>query len=54
MLDDMYEVQATITELRDLLEKDCGLVLSNIYNCLRDTNGRALQVDMLWIRDSKK
>ena len=54
MLDDMYEGQATITELRDLLEKDCGLVLSNIYNCLRDTNGRALQVDMLWIRDSKK
>jgi len=50
MLDGMYEGQASFQELRDLLEGDCGLVLRNIYPCLHDREGRAVQFDALWVQ----
>ena len=50
MLDGMYEGQASFQELRDLLEGDSGLVLRNIYPCLHDREGRAVQFDALWVQ----
>ena len=50
MLDGMYEGQPSFQELRDLLEGNCGLVLRNIYPCLHDREGRAVQFDALWVR----
>jgi FkbM family methyltransferase len=50
MLGDMYKGQSSFAEIRSLLEKDCGLVLKNIYPCLHDGAGRAVQIDALWIR----
>jgi FkbM family methyltransferase len=52
MLDGMYEGQATFQELRDLLEGDCGMVLRNLYPCLHDREGRAVQFDALWVQRS--
>ena len=50
MLDGMYEGQPSFQELRDLLEGDCGLVLRNMYPCLHDREGRAVQFDALWVQ----
>jgi FkbM family methyltransferase len=50
MLGDMYQGQTSFEEMRLLLEKDCGLVLRNIYPCLHDDAGRAVQMDALWIK----
>lgn len=50
MLDAMYEGQASFQELRNLLEGDCGFVLRNIYPCLHDRDGRAVQFDALWVK----
>jgi FkbM family methyltransferase len=50
MLGDMYKGQRAFGDIRNLLEKDCGLVLSNIYPCLHDKSGRAVQMDVLWVR----
>jgi FkbM family methyltransferase len=50
MLGDMYKGQASFGEIRRLLEKDCGMVLTNIYPCLRDKVGRAVQMDALWVK----
>lgn len=50
MLGDMYKGQSSFAEIRSLLEKDCGLVLKNIYPCLHDKAGRAVQMDALWVR----
>lgn len=50
MLDGMYEGQATFPELRDLLEGKCGMALRNVYPCLHDRTGRAVQFDALWVR----
>jgi FkbM family methyltransferase len=49
MLGHMYENQASFGELRDLLENQCGLVLRDIYPCLHDTQGVAVQADALWV-----
>jgi len=49
MLGSMYENQATFEELRNLLENQCGLVLREIYPCLHDKSGVAVQADALWI-----
>jgi FkbM family methyltransferase len=48
-LDEMYEGQPSFQELRDLLEGNCGLVLHNVYPCLHDRDGRAIQLDALWV-----
>ena len=50
MLGDMYKEQSSFAEIRSLLEKDCGLVLKNIYPCLHDSAGRTVQMDALWVR----
>jgi FkbM family methyltransferase len=50
MLGAMYKGQSSFGEIRALLEKDCGLVLRNIYPCLHDHAGRAVQMDALWVK----
>ena len=50
MLGDMYKGQSSFAEIKSLLEKDCGLVLKNIYPCLHDSAGRAVQMDALWVK----
>jgi FkbM family methyltransferase len=50
MLGDMYRGQSSFAEIRSLLEQDCGLVLKNIYPCLHDRAGRAVQMDVLWVK----
>ena len=46
----MYHGQPTFEELNNTLEGNCDLVLHNIYRCLHDGEGRALQTDALWIK----
>jgi FkbM family methyltransferase len=53
MLGDMYKGQSSFGEIRALLERDCGLVLHNVFPCLHDKAGRAVQMDVLWIRRGK-
>ena len=50
MLGNMYSGQASFEELRSMLENECGLVLKNIYPCLHDSSGRAVQFDALWVK----
>jgi FkbM family methyltransferase len=50
MLGNMYKGQTSFAEIRSLLEEDCGLVLKNIYPCLHDKSGRAVQMDALWVK----
>ena len=50
MLGDMYKGQSSFAEIRFFLENDCGLVLKNIYPCLHDNSGRAVQMDALWVK----
>jgi FkbM family methyltransferase len=50
MLGDMYKGQSSFADIRSLLERDCGLVLKNIYPCLHDKSGRAVQMDALWVK----
>ena len=49
MLGDMYTGQSSFGDMRNLLENDCGLVLRNVYPCLHDKTGRAVQMDVLWV-----
>jgi FkbM family methyltransferase len=50
MLGDMYKGQSSFGDIRNLLERHCGLVLKNIYPCLHDSAGRAVQMDALWVK----
>lgn len=50
MLGDMYKGQSSFDDMRSLLERDCGLVLKNIYPCLHDKAGQAVQMDVLWVK----
>ena len=50
MLGDMYKGQSSFSQIRLLLERDCGLVLKNIYPCLHDKVGRVVQMDCLWVK----
>jgi FkbM family methyltransferase len=50
MLGHMYKGQSSFGDIRNLLEKDCGLVLKNIYPCLHDSAGRVVQMDALWVK----
>ncbi len=52
MLDEMYEGQASFQRLRNLLEQECGLILRDIYPCLHDRHGKAVQMDVLWVKAS--
>lgn len=49
MLGDMYKGQSSFGDIRNLLEKDCGMALKNTYPCLHDKAGRAVQMDALWV-----
>ncbi len=46
----MYQGQPGLEELNKVLEGDFDLVLHNIYQCLHDQEGRALQTDALWVK----
>jgi FkbM family methyltransferase len=50
MLGNMYQGQSSFEEIRRLLEKDCRMILKNIYPCLHDEAGRAVQMDALWVK----
>jgi FkbM family methyltransferase len=50
MLGDMYKGQSSFEQIRHLLESECGMVLKNIYPCLHDKAGRAVQMDALWVK----
>jgi FkbM family methyltransferase len=50
MLGKMYKGPATFDEIRNLLEGPGGMVLKQIYPCLHDGSGRAVQLDALWIK----
>ena len=50
MLGKMYQGQTSFEELSALLEKECGMVLQNVYPCLHDAQGRAVQFDAMWVK----
>jgi FkbM family methyltransferase len=50
MLGKMYKGQFSFDQIRKLLEDDCGMVLANLYPCLHDSEGRAVQMDALWVK----
>ena len=50
MLGEMYKGQSSFGQIRQMLEKDCGMALKNIYACLHDSAGRAVQTDALWVK----
>jgi FkbM family methyltransferase len=52
MLGQMYKGQSSFDQIRELLEDDCGMVLANLYPCLHDSEGRAVQMDALWVKPS--
>lgn len=51
MLGNMYKGQTSFSDMRSLLEDGCGMVLRNIYPCLHDSEGRAVQMDALWVKE---
>lgn len=51
-LAEMYADQSSYCEINDLLTKQLGFVIKDIYPCLHDTSGRAVQFDVLWIKPS--
>ncbi len=46
-----YLKQTNFFALHETLSKDFGFVLYNIYPCLHDSAGRAVQTDALWIHE---
>lgn len=48
----MYENQATFHQVNQTLTDELGFVLKEIYPCLHDQTGRALQCDVLWVKPS--
>jgi len=50
MIGKMYQGQLGFDQLNEFLETDCGLLLKNIYPCLHDSCGRAVQFDALWVK----
>jgi len=47
----MYKGQTTFFELHERLTKEYGFYLQDIYPCLHDKTGRAVQTDALWINE---
>ncbi|MGA0369965.1 MAG: FkbM family methyltransferase [Kiritimatiellia bacterium] len=50
-LSPMYKDQATFDELNTRLSNEYGFCIYNIYPCLRDKIGRAIQADVLWVKE---
>jgi len=48
----MYKGQSTFHGLHERLAGEYGFCLHNIYPCLHDKYGKAVQVDALWIKES--
>lgn len=46
----MYKGQITFFELHERLTKEYGFCLHNVYPCLHDKHGKAVQLDALWIK----
>ena len=49
ILVDMHNGQSSFGNGWNLLENACSLVLRNVYPCLHDKTGRAVQMDVLWV-----
>lgn len=50
-LQPMYKGQHGFMEINELMT-DYGFFLHNVYPCMHDSEGRALQLDALWIKKS--
>ncbi|MBL7115447.1 MAG: FkbM family methyltransferase [Kiritimatiellae bacterium] len=50
-LSPMYKDQTSFADLNNLLSSAYGFSLYNMYPCLRDSFGRAVEVDALWVKD---
>jgi len=50
-LSPMYKGQTTFFELHERLTKEYGFYLQDIYPCLHDKTGKAVQTDALWINE---
>lgn len=46
----MYKGQITFFELHERLTKEYGFYLHNVYPCLHDKHGKAVQLDALWVK----
>ncbi len=49
----MYNGQTTFTQLDRRLTNEFGFCLCNVYPCLRDKYGKAVQLDALWVKEHK-
>jgi hypothetical protein len=49
-LEPMYVNQASFAQIQAVLTKQLGLALHQVYPCLHDATGRALQFDVLYLR----
>ncbi len=47
----MYKGQIGFGELHERLTGECGFYLHNVYPCLQDKKGKAVQLDALWVKD---
>jgi len=47
----MYKGQTTFFELHARLTNEYGFCLHNVYPCLHDKYGRAVQIDALWVKE---
>lgn len=48
----MYGGQTGFQRLNQVLTEEFNFVLKDIYPCLHDARGRAVQTDMLWVKNS--
>jgi FkbM family methyltransferase len=49
-LEPMYVSQASFAQIQAALTQELGLALHQVYPCLHDATGRALQFDVLYLR----
>lgn len=49
---DMYAEQATFAQVNQTLTEGLGFVIKDIYPCLHDASGKALQCDIMWAKPS--
>ena len=48
-LESVYTKQGAFNEIDDVLRNQLGFVLYNIYPCMKDKSGKAVQLDALWV-----
>jgi FkbM family methyltransferase len=49
-LEPMYKGQASFLEIQSVLTEELGLALHEVFPCLKDATGRALQFDVMYLR----